>query len=112
MSILALNGWAAELEQAYCDELERQDVAARLTQMSLRNTRGGSPKLIRKGRFPAYSVEKLGSSGNSINFGELDRSNPLFLLSHISAETPENRRKGVFNRIGQKQTFVNLIFQC
>ncbi len=45
-----------------------------------------------------YSVEKLGSSGNSVNSGELDYANSLFLLVGVSAETPKNRRKGVFQQ--------------
>ena len=46
----------------------------------------------------AYSVEKLGSFVNSINYGKLSEYNSLFLLRHVSAETSENRRKGVFQQ--------------
>jgi len=51
---------------------------------------------VTEGLLMAYCVEKLDTSWNSIKFGELDHSNPLILLSRVSAETPENRRKGVF----------------
>ena len=53
---------------------------------------------MKKGPLSAYSVEKLGSSGNSINFGELAHSNSLFLLGRVSADMPENRRMGVFQQ--------------
>ena len=46
----------------------------------------------------AYSVEKLGSSGNWINFGDLGHSNSLILWRGVSAETSEIRRKGVFQQ--------------
>ena len=46
----------------------------------------------------AYSVEKPGSFVNSINFGKLSKCNSLFLLRQVSAETSENRRKGVFQQ--------------
>jgi hypothetical protein len=35
---------------------------------------------------------------NSINFGTLNECNSLFLLRHVSAKTPENRRKRVFQQ--------------
>jgi hypothetical protein len=47
-------------------------------------------------RWSLYCVEKLDSSGYSINFNEQDHCNLLFLLNDVSAETCENRRKGVF----------------
>jgi hypothetical protein len=49
-----------------------------------------------KFRFQPYCVEKLDSSGYSINFNKQDHCNLLFLLSDVSVETRENRRKGIF----------------
>ena len=46
----------------------------------------------------AYSVEKLDSFVNSIDFGKLSECNSLFLLRHVSAETSESRGKGVFQQ--------------
>jgi hypothetical protein len=44
-------------------------------------------------RWSLYCVEKLDSSGYSINFNEQDHCNLLFLLNDVSAETCENRLK-------------------
>ena len=49
-------------------------------------------------RLLAYSVEKLGSFVNSINFSRLSECNSLFLLRHVPAETSDNQRKGVFQQ--------------
>jgi hypothetical protein len=55
----------------------------------------------------AYSVEKLLPGGNSINFCKTSTPNPLFLLRHVSAETSENLRNGVFQH---NRPFADLNF--
>ena len=63
-------------------------------------------------RYPPYCVEKLAFPSNGSNFSKSALSKPLFLLSHVSAETSGNPRYGVFqhNRPIDKQTPALLRF--
>ena len=65
-----------------------------------------------EGLLMAYSVEKLGSFANSINFGNLSVCNSLFLLRHVSAGTSENRRKGVFQQNRPKAAIGDIKSWC
>jgi hypothetical protein len=56
----------------------------------------------------AYCVEKLAFPSNGSNFSKSALSKPLFLLSHVSAETSGNPRYGVFQH-NRPEAAINTI---